>query len=428
MAKTETKKTAVAAKTKAAAPKKAAAKPAKAAAKPAVKAAAKKPAAKAPAKAAVKTAAKKPVAKAAAKPATTKKAPAKKAAAPKAATPAKKGMGETRSVTFRIRRGETVDGNYKSWMEEFKVSYDDSTTVLQGLEAIKGDQDGSLTFRRSCRASICGSCGMFINNRSRLACKTKIKDIVNGMPEKNVPPSDVLEIAPQNNQPVLKDLVVDITPFYNKVDAIKPYVQEGQEADRNVNKSSFEQVNMVSNCIMCGACYSDCTAMVENPDYLGPAALAKAFRFVSDPREGHKTERLKQLSEKNGVWDCTRCGMCIDACPKDVAPMEAIVKLRTRAINAGVTSNPGARHAMAFKNDIRTGGLLNEPLLLLKTLHFGVLGQLGNALNLVKKGKVPSPLPHKVERVDEVAKIFAELEANPISVETRKEDTGPGAG
>lgn len=391
MAKTETKTT----KTAKAAPKAAVAK-------------------KAPAKAAApkKVAAKKPAAK---KTTTQKAAP-------------KKTMGTTRDVTFKVMRGEMVDGAFKSWQDEFTVSYDDSTTVLQGLEAIKGDQDGTLTFRRSCRASICGSCGMFINNRSRLACKTKIKDIINGIPEKNVPPADFIEIAPQNNQPILKDLVVDITPFYDKVDTIKPYVQEGAEADTNVNKSSFEQVNMVSNCIMCGACYSDCTAMAENPDFLGPAALAKAFRFVSDPREGHKTERLKELSEKNGIWDCTRCGMCIDACPKEVAPMEAIVKLRSRAIAKGVTNNAGARHAMAFKNDIKTGGLLNEPMLILKTLHLGVVGQIGNALNLAKKGKIPSPMPHKVERVDEVARMFDELDKNPINVETRKEDTGPGAG
>jgi succinate dehydrogenase / fumarate reductase iron-sulfur subunit len=188
-------------------------------------------------------------------------------------------------------------------------------------------------------------------------------------------------------------------------------------------------VNMVSNCIMCGCCYSDCTEMVESPDFLGPAALAKAFRFVADPREGHKTERLQELSEKDGIWDCTRCGMCIDACPKDVAPMEAIVKLRTRAIEAGITDNPGARHAIGFKKDIAKNGMLNEPMLLLKTLGIsGAIGQLGNAVHLAKKGKIPSPFPHKVEDVHEVDKIFKELDANPIEVETKQEDTGPGAG
>ena len=326
------------------------------------------------------------------------------------------------TVRFRIRRGENIDGAYKTWVEEFDVPYDDSTTVLQGLEWIKGQEDGSLTFRRSCRAAICGSCAMVINGRSRLACVSKIGEVL--------PYSDegVVDVAPQNNQPVLKDLVVDIQPFYSKVEKIHPYVMEGTETDKNVNKQSFEQVNLVSNCIMCGACYSDCTAMAENPNFIGPAALAKAFRFVSDPREGNKTERLKELSEKDGIWDCTRCGMCIDACPKGVAPMEAIVKLRTRAIDAGVTDNPGARHALAFKDDIANWGVLNEPMLLLKTLGVGVLGQMGTALHLASKGKIPSPIPHKVEGLDEVRKIYAELEANPLTVETRREDTGPGAG
>lgn len=335
-----------------------------------------------------------------------------------------------KKVTFKIHRGETVQGKFETRLEEFTVLYDDSTTILQALEDIKGEQDGSLTFRRSCRASICGSCGMFINNRSRLACKTKVRDIVNGVPEKAIPPSKEIEIAPQRNQPIIRDLAVDITAFYAKVEDIHPFVQEGPETNKNVDKTSFEQVNMVSNCIMCGSCYSDCTMMVENPKYLGPAALAKAFRFVSDPREGHKTDRLEELSEEHGIWDCTRCGMCVDSCPKDVAPMEAIVKLRSRAIAAGITDNAGARHAIAFKDDIARTGMLDESMLVLKTLGpIGALSQIGNALNLAKKGKLPLPFAtHKVENVKEIQAIYDALAENPINVETRKEDTGPGAG
>lgn len=337
-----------------------------------------------------------------------------------------------KTIPFTVQRNHKDGrGNMQTRWDTFEVPYDISTTVLMGLEYIKAELDGSLTFRRSCRASICGSCGMFINNRSRLACKTKIHDLVDGVPAKNIPPSKTITVAPQKNQPVMKDLAVDITEFYEKVSAITPYVQEGKEKAAHVDKTSFEQVNLVSNCIMCGACYSDCTAMVENPDFLGPAALAKAFRFVADPREGNKTARLKELSEKDGIWDCTRCGMCVEACPKDVAPMEAIVKLRTRAIAAGVTNNRGAKHATVFKNDIATWGVLNEPFMLLKTVGLaGLVQQIPNALNLVKKGKVPNPLPfdHKVEGLDEIKKIYAELEKAPFDAETKALDTGPGAG
>lgn len=338
-----------------------------------------------------------------------------------------------KTAVFRVLRGTAVGDQVMQKTQDFQVPYTQSTTVLQGLEWIKGELDGSLTFRRSCRASICGSCGMYIANRSRLACKTKICDVLEGNPAKNIAPAPhgIIEISPQKNQPVLKDLVVDIQPFYEKVKKIQPFVQEGAEKEAHVSKDSFSQVNMVSNCIMCGACYSDCTAMVENPAFIGPAALAKAYRFVADPREGQKTGRLKELSEKNGIWDCTRCGMCIDACPKGVAPMEAIVKLRSLAIEAGIDNNPGARHATAFKSDLETWGVLNEPFMMLKTLGItGSLAQMGNALNLAKKGKIPNPLPfdHKVEKLNEVKAIYKELKENPIDVKTKALDSGPGAG
>jgi succinate dehydrogenase / fumarate reductase iron-sulfur subunit len=358
----------------------------------------------------------------------------------KATLPARKASIEphhkpapTKHVTFRILRGAKVNGKVASHTQDFKVPYDNSTTVLQALEWIKGELDGTLTFRRSCRASICGSCGMYINNRSRLACKTKVADLIHGNAAKNIAASadGMIHVGPQKNQPVLKDLVVDIQPFYAKVKAIVPFVQKGKETEAHVNKDSFSQVNMVSNCIMCGACYSDCTAMVENPDFLGPAALAKAYRFVADPREGHKTDRLKALTEKNGMWDCTRCGMCIDACPKGVAPMEAIVKLRSLTMQARVgTANAGARHAMAFKKDMKTWGILNEPFMLLKTLRLGVIGQIGNALNLARKGKIPNPFPfhERAKGLDEVKAIYRELEASPLDVQTKAADSGPGAG
>lgn len=360
---------------------------------------------------------------------TTTKTPAKKGAVKAKKTTLKK-TSKVTTVTFKIQRTDT-QGNIK-W-QSYEVPYTPATTVLSALEEIKGAQDGSLTFRRSCRASICGSCAMVVANKSRLACKTKVVDLINGNETKNIAPveDNTIVIQPQRNQPVLKDLVVDIKPFFGKVRDITPYVQAGDETQTDVDKTSFEQVNMVSNCIMCGACYSDCTAMVENPDFIGPAALAKAFRFVADPREGRKTERLEMLSKKNGIWDCVRCNMCIDACPKGAAPMEAIVKTRTLAMEAGVRNNAGARHALAFKKDIATWGMLNEPLMVIKTKGlWGSLKMIKDVINLGRKGKIPSPMPfdHKPGNLNEIKAIYKELAENPIDVQTKALDEGPGAG
>lgn len=326
---------------------------------------------------------------------------------------------ESKKYTLRIQRNEKKsDGSLQSQWQEFSVEGGYTTTILTLLESIKGYQDGSLTFRQSCRSAICGSCAMRIGDRTRLACKTHIGSVVD---EKGV-----VEISPQRNQPVLKDLVVDIGPFFSKVRKIKPYLQEGPESDTNVGASAYEQVNHVTQCIMCGSCYSDCTMAEVSTDYLGPAALAKAFRFVSDPREGQKTMRLRELSEEKGMWSCVRCVQCVATCPKDVKPMEAIVKLRTRGMARGYIDGVGPRHALAFHEDIQKSGDLNEFTLMVRSVGIaGTIAEMGVALHLMKKGKVPSPFPHKAEGVEELRAIFRDLETNPLDVETKAEEVVP---
>lgn len=319
---------------------------------------------------------------------------------------------------FRIQRNRrTPSGEMESRWQEYQVEVTQTTTVLSALEEIKGHQDGSLTFRQSCRSAICGSCAMKINGRTRLACKTHVSAVAR---------NGVVELAPQANQPILKDLVVDIQPFFRHVRQITPYLQEGAEARDAHEKSAFNQVNHVTQCIMCGSCYSDCTMAEVSQDFLGPAALAKAFRFVSDPREGQKTQRLAALSELHGMWSCTRCAMCMQSCPKDVAPMEAIVKLRTRGVEKGFTHSAGARHALAFHEDIQKAGDLNEFWLMTKTIGFiGTLMETPIALHLAKKGKIPSPFPHKSEGLEELRKMYQFLEQHPLDVETKAKDVAP---
>lgn len=324
----------------------------------------------------------------------------------------------TKVYTLRIQRNRRVkNGEVEARWSEFKVELAPTTTVLNALEDVKGHQDGSLTFRQSCRSAICGSCAMRISGRTRLACKTQVG---------NVDRDGVIEIMPQANQPVLKDLAIDIGPFFKRIHTITPYLQEGNESTTKVDKSSYEQVNHVTQCIMCGSCYSDCTMAEVSPEFIGPAALAKAFRFVSDPREGQKSARLQQLTEPHMMWSCVRCTQCVETCPKGVAPMEAIVKLRTRGIAAHLVDGPGQRHALAFHADIKKGGDLNEFTLLQRTLGIvGTLKETGVALHLMKKGKIPSPFAHKAEGGEELRKIYEILEQNPLDVETKAEDVVP---
>ncbi|MEO5363588.1 MAG: 2Fe-2S iron-sulfur cluster-binding protein [Magnetococcus sp. DMHC-8] len=320
--------------------------------------------------------------------------------------------------TFRIQRNwQTEQGVPVHHYRDYTLEVSATTTVLLALEELKSSQDGSLTFRQSCRSAICGSCAMKINGRTRLACKTHVGEVAR---------DGVVVLAPMANQPVIKDLVVDIGPFYRKVHQIKPYLEDGPEQSHTLDKSAYDQVNHVTQCIMCGCCYSDCTMKEVSDDFVGPAALAKAFRFVSDPREGQKTARLQALSAPAMMWSCTRCAMCVESCPKDVKPMEAIVKLRTRGMAAGFVDGPAVKHALAFHEDIQKWGDLNEFTLLQRTVGImGSIAELGTAWHLLKKGKIPSPFPHVAQGVEELHKIYQLLEEHPIDVETKAKEVVP---
>ena len=182
---------------------------------------------------------------------------------------------------------------------------------------------------------------------------------------------------PAPNFPIIKDLVVDMSPFWDKIRAVTPWVtarHASQETVWIIRATSLlpdtYQFHNVDACIMCGACVAACTSHEVSREFLGPAALAKAERFVADPREpaGAKQARLTALQESHGMWDCTRCNMCVQVCPKDVQPMEAIIRLRRSALQHGLTSTEGARHITGFVDLVRHEGRLNEALMPLKVL------------------------------------------------------------
>ena len=266
--------------------------------------------------------------------------------------------------TLRIRRHKPETGDPPYWAE-FPVDLEGHRSVLDGILQAKDRIDGSIGIRCSCQAAICGSCGVRVNGRARLACNTKLSDAAADAD------NGAITVEPMGNMPVLKDLIVNMDAVHwKKVQRVVPWLlPEGPPPEREyvVPAESMIDVTQAMACIHCGACVSDCLSMEVDPLFIGPAALAKAYRFVGDPRDAQDEERLRDLAEDpHGIYDCTHCFSCVEVCPKGVAPMDQIMRLRRRATrDQGIKDrNNGHRHEAAFTNIIRKKGILDERKLL----------------------------------------------------------------
>jgi succinate dehydrogenase / fumarate reductase iron-sulfur subunit len=214
----------------------------------------------------------------------------------------------------------------------------------------------------------------------------------------------------------IKDLVVDFKPFWDKVDKVNPYLQPSKKSPEKETKQSPEQFKLIddaSTCIMCGACYSDCNVLEVDDNFLGPAALAKAQRFVQDSRDGNTLARVKELSKPGGIWDCTHCGECVERCPKPAEPFDRIKEIMTVALEQGVTNNNGARHALSFTKSVKSSGSLNENIIPVESVGFfnakGLFDLLPVGLRMLFKGKNPPILHKSIDDVDDVKRIYREL-------------------
>lgn len=362
-------------------------------------------------------------------------------------------------VVFKIVRQTE---NSAPRVQSYQLDVEPGNTILDCLNRIKWEQDGTLAFRKNCRNTICGSCGMRINGRSALACKENIGAEVarleqiaqqsdaasqgNGSGDKSAvgealpgaPPRAIgneaipeIAIAPMGNMPVIKDLVVDMNSFWNNLEAVDPYVSAGarQIPEREFLQTPEERsrLNDSGNCILCGACYSECNAREVNPNFVGPHALAKAYRMVEDSRDSKTEARLEKYNKDTvGVWGCTRCFYCNSVCPMDVQPMDKIGKIKDEILDRkdAQASRP-IRHRKVLIDLVKKGGWVDERKFALMVVgNFlrdikGMLSLTPVGLKMMKRGKFPLTF-ERSEGTDEVRSLIEsvqEIEAKSKEVE-----------
>lgn len=307
------------------------------------------------------------------------------------------------TTKFKIFRYQPDAARPEPYYQDFTVEHGDQKTLLDAILDIQNEQDGTIALRYSCRSAICGSCACKADGRTVLACMQQVEDL------KKWSGSETIQVDPIGHFTPIKDLVVDMTPFWAKVRAVKPYLMPDgppPEKERIVPKEAMQRLVKETNCILCAACYSECNSLAADPDFVGPAAFVWGYRFAGDVRDGYPKTRSKLYTGKHGVWDCTRCQYCNERCPKGVDPRDAIEKLGAISFREGRSmKDAGARHAKAFLISMQTGGKLNETMLVPFTDPIKAHLDIPFALKMLSKGKAPSPFPHKVKNFDQVKKL-----------------------
>ncbi len=226
-------------------------------------------------------------------------------------------------ITLRIKR-YNPDVDVKPHFEEYQVQAEPTDRVLDALNELKWYKDGSITYRRSCGHGICGSDAMRINGRNRLACKALINEF-----------GKRITLEPLIGFKVIKDLVVDMEPFFDSYKSVKPYLIADEAPGGRERLQSPEQraaFDDTTKCILCAACTTACPITWTNEQFVGPAAIVNAHRFIFDSRDDGAEERLEILNEKEGVWRCRTTFNCTDACPRGIEVTKAIQEVKRALI------------------------------------------------------------------------------------------------
>ena len=234
-------------------------------------------------------------------------------------------------VRIKIKRFNPEKDAAPHW-REYTVAAEPVDRVLDVLHTVKWRHDGTLTFRRSCAHGICGSDAMMINGKNRLACKVLVKEL-----------PQPITVEPMRGFAVTKDLVVDMTKFFEKYRSVKPYLVTDEPppaTERIQSPQERERFEDTTKCILCGACTTSCPSFWANSAYVGPAAIVQAHRFIFDSRDQGASERLAALNEASGVWRCRTIFNCTEACPRGINVTKAIGEVKQQLVKQAIAPPP----------------------------------------------------------------------------------------
>ncbi len=291
-------------------------------------------------------------------------------------------------VNFKVFRFNNID-DYLPYYESYTLDVTSEDVVLDILNKIKWEHDGSFSYRRSCRHGICGACAIKVNGRSTLACKESMSTMIEYF-------GTDLTIEPLSTKRAIKDLIIDKSDFWEKHESVKPYVNakidETPSCENLISPEDADALNEADLCIQCGSCHYACPVTEINDDFFGPAAFVSAYRFEADVRDEDSDRLIAVNDEKQGVWDCVKCFECAEVCPKDINPIEKITSLHQMAFQRGVAKNNVAtRHAVGFKDSIVRNGVLDEGGLVLYSEGPSIIKHIPVALKMFKHGKIVPP-------------------------------------
>lgn len=309
----------------------------------------------------------------------------------------------TQTITFNVFRFNS-ETDYLPYYKKIAMEVTSEEVVLDILNRIKWEVDGSFSYRRSCRHGICGACAIKVNGKGVLACKERMNDMIELF-------GTELTLEPLSIKRAVKDMIIDKADFWKKHEQVKPYlideIDEHPESENLVSPKEEAALLEADYCIQCGLCHYSCPSLENNEEYIGPAAFAAAYRFNADVRDKATLERLDVINAPaQGVWDCVKCYECQEVCPKEVNPIEKITKLHNQVFeNKVAVNNVATRHAVGFAHSIKKHGLLDEAELV--RYSEGTIpmlmkhGKVGFKMFTVGKVIMPWNMP-KSDKLDEV--------------------------